>query len=211
MKKSIGLFILCCALALAGCAAYPVVQVAGGALTGYDAVTLADEHLPRENIAGGELTAKQDNMLQRRLRERLRMYHIRTISGHVVNGQAYLVGQVNERADADKAVEVAKSIAGLTTINCKFYPMTSVGENRNDTALLKEAVSRLSMSKRLESADLRVQVIRGNAILVGSCSDWHQKTAAEAMVAEIGGVTDVVNYVVVKNPEVTGQEKSEIQ
>lgn len=185
---------------LAGCAVYPAVQVAGGAMTGYDAVQLADEYLPRNSVKGGELCGDTDKMLERRLRERLKMYNMPMVSAHVVNREAYLVGQFLNRKRADKAVEVASSVQGIKVINCKFFPTTSPREAQNDSRLLAQVSQQLGSSARLNNADLRVEVIRGNAILIGSAGTWEQKTAAVAIVSEVGGIKDVVDYIVVKEP-----------
>jgi len=182
---------------LTGCAVYPVVQVAGGAMTGYDAVQIADEYLPRTSIKGGELNACTDKMLERRLRERLKMYNMPMVSAHVVNREAFLVGQFLNRKRADQAVEVASSIQGLKVINCKFYPVASPREAQNDHRLLAKVSKQLGSSSRLNDADLRVEVIRGNAILIGSAGTWEQKTAAVAIVSEVGGIKDVIDYIVV--------------
>jgi osmotically-inducible protein OsmY len=182
-------------LALAGCAVYPVVQVAGGAMTGYDAVVMADDYIPRGRVEGGELCANTDKMLERRLRERLRNDGAGVVSAHVVARHAYLIGQLDGRANADAAVRTAKTVEGLRLITCKFYPRVTPVEARNDAVLLHAVSTRLGQTPRLNNADLRVEVIRGNAIIVGSAADSGQKTAALAIAAEVGGIVDVVDYI----------------
>lgn len=195
---------------LTGCAVYPAVQVAGGAMTGYDAVQIADEYLPRSSVKGGQLSTCTDKMLERRLRERLKMYNMGMVSAHVIDRQAFLVGQFLNRTRADKAVEVASSIEGLKVINCKFYPVASPREAQNDTRLLAKVSTQLGNSSRLNDADLRVEVIRGNAILIGSAGSWEQKTAALAIVAEVGGIKDVVDYIVVRQNTVVDPEGEKV-
>lgn len=194
------IFILAALAAMTGCALYPAVQVAGGAMTGYDAAIIADEYLPRESVEGGERGHTADSMLERRMRERLRMNGLTTVSAHVIDRQAYLVGQFPNRAEADKSIKVASSVHGITAINCKFFPMASPREAQNDTRLLSKLVKRLGETKRLNNADLRVEVIRSNAIIVGSTPDYAQKTAALAVASEVGGIHEVVDYIVVKSP-----------
>jgi len=195
---------------LAGCAIYPAVQVAGGAMTGYDAVQLADDYMPRSSIQGGELSACTDKMLERRLRERLKMGNMPMVSAHVIDRQAYLIGQFLDRSRANEAVEIASSIQGLKVINCKFYPIGSPRESKADHQLLAKVSQQLGSSSRLNDADLRVEVIRGNAILIGSAGSWEQKTAAVAIVSEVGGIKDVVDYIVVKQETVPAPDGEKV-
>ncbi|WP_272700479.1 BON domain-containing protein [Desulfovibrio sp. Fe33] len=188
---------------LAGCALYPAVQVAGGAMTGYDAVVMADEYLPRDNVDGGSLRIVRDVQTERRLRERLELNGLH-LSAHVFNGKAYLVGQVQSRNVADYAIRTAATVDGVKTITCKFYPAapprTAARDAARDELLLKELRGRFDETKRLEGADLRVEVIRGHAVLIGSARDYHQKTAALAIASEVNGLADVVDYITVNTP-----------
>lgn len=195
---------------LTGCALYPAVQVAGGAMTGYDAVQLADEYMPRNSVKGGQLSACTDKMLERRLRERLKMGNMPMVSAHVIDRQAYLVGQFLNHSRADEAVEIASSIQGLKVINCKFYSVGSPREAKTDNRLLAIVSQQLGSSSRLNDADLRVEVIRGNAILIGSAGSWEQKTAAVAIVSEVSGIKDVVDYIVVKQEAAPTPEGKEV-
>lgn len=209
MKDSLRhiILVLGLALSLSGCAVYPAVQVAGGAMTGYDAAVLADEYLPRESVKGGELACTTDTMLQRRMRERLSMNQLSMVSAHVIEKNAYLVGQFSQRAEADRAIAIATSVKGIKVVNVKFYPLAAPRDLRNDTKLLAKVAKRLAETKRLKDADLRVEVIQGNAILIGSAGDYSQKTAALAIASEVSGVKDVVDYIVVRQqPEAEGKK-----
>ena len=130
----------------------------------------------------------------------------RSVSAHVIDANAYLVGQFPDRALADSAIDTAKSVQGLKTITCKFYPATNVHQAGVDAQLLKILATRLAETKRLEHADLRVEVIRGNAILIGETANYEQKTAAVAIASEVGGIKDVVDYIIV-----TPQEPPEVE
>ncbi len=187
-----------CAIIISGCAIMPAVRVAGGAMTGYDAVLLADDYLPRENVDGVDLACTTDQMLERRLRERLRMNNLPMVSAHVIDRHAYLVGQFLNRSRADKAVEVAIGIQGLTAIHCKFYPTDSPVQAHSDRRLRTEIIRELDQSPHLKDTDWRVAVIQGNAILIGATKTDGQKTAALAIAAEVGGVHDVIDYITVR-------------
>jgi osmotically-inducible protein OsmY len=188
---------------LAGCALYPAVQVAGGAMTGYDAAVMADEYLPRDNVDGGSLHIVRDVQVERRLRERLELNGIH-ISAHVFGGRAYLVGQMQSRNQADYAIRTAATVEGVKIITCKFYPAapsrTAARDAARDELLLKELRGRLTETRRLEGADLRVEVIRSHAVLIGNAKDYHQKTAALAIASEVNGLSDVVDYITVPAP-----------
>ncbi|MBI9078699.1 MAG: BON domain-containing protein [Pseudodesulfovibrio sp.] len=202
------LFTILTILALSGCALYPAVQMAGGAMSGYDAVVIADDFLPRGHVAGGARSLNSDKMLERRLRERLRMQGM-IVSAHVIDANAYLVGQFPDRAFADTAVDTARTVQGLKTITCKFYPATTARQAGTDAHLLNLLVVRLGETKRLRNADLRVEVIQCNAILIGETADYEQKTAAVAIASEVGGIEDVVDYISVtpkESPAATGDK-----
>lgn len=188
---------------LAGCALYPAVQVAGGAMTGYDAAKLADEYLPRDNVEGGSVNVVPDAQMQRRLRERLELNDIH-LSAHVIDARAYLIGQVADRNQADYAVRTAATVEGIRTITCKFYPRATADDAVRDAArdelLLKEVTGRFGETDRLAGADLRVEMIRCHAILVGRACNYGQKTAALAIAAEVNGVAEVVDYITVPEP-----------
>ncbi|WP_338669911.1 BON domain-containing protein [Pseudodesulfovibrio methanolicus] len=191
---------------LSGCALYPAVQVAGGAMTGYDAVVTADKFLPRDNVEGGSLCIVRDAQMERRLRERLELNNIR-LSAHVIDAKAYLVGQVESRNQADYAVRTAATVEGIKTITCKFYPIAPARQAARDAArdelLGKELSERFGETKRLDGSDLRVEVIRSHAILIGRARDYSQKTAALAIAEEVNGLADVVDYISVNQPDET--------
>ncbi|MEF2229585.1 MAG: BON domain-containing protein [Pseudodesulfovibrio sp.] len=197
---ALALTLVLCA-SLCGCAVYPAVQVAGGAMTGYDAAVLADDVIPRKSVDGGALCADQDRMLERRLRERLALNGLGTISAHVIEQRAYLVGCTPDRKHADLAVKTAQSVSGLRTVTVKFYPLPTQAQSRDDLRLTRDLTKRLAGTVRLKRADLRVSVIGGNAILVGRAEDYSQKTAALAIAQEMGGIRGVVDYIAVPAPQ----------
>ncbi|WP_319542647.1 BON domain-containing protein [uncultured Pseudodesulfovibrio sp.] len=189
----------------AGCAVYPAVQIAGGAMTGYDAAMLADEYIPREHVEGGGLSVNQDKMLQRRLRERLELNGM-TVSAHVIDAKAYLIGQIADRSRADYAIKTASTVQGIKTITCKFYPPTTRREARKDQRIHAELSEQLQKTLRLRGADLRVEVIRSQAIIIGKAQNYSQKTAAVAIASEIGDITQVIDYIAVDAPTAEGDE-----
>nr|WP_321256024.1 BON domain-containing protein [uncultured Pseudodesulfovibrio sp.] len=204
-KKTLFILFAILVASTTGCAVYPAVQVAGGAMTGYDAAMLADEYIPRGHVEGGGLTVNQDKMLQRRLRERLRINGM-NVSAHVINAKAYLVGQISDRARADYAIQTASTVQGIKTITCKFYPLTTRREARKDQRIHAELAEQFKKTLRLRGADLRVEVIRSQAILLGKAQNYSQKTAAVAIASEIGDITQVIDYIAVDEPVAEGDE-----
>jgi len=184
---------------LAGCAIYPAVQIAGAAMTGYDAVHLADDHLPRDGVSNDGRGVGGDVMLERRLRERLALNGLTTVSANVINGQAYLVGRLPGRAEADKTVKVASQVKGLTAINCKFFPTPDQKRAAMDAAILADLGNRFGERKDLENSILRLDVISGNAVVVGKAWTFDQKNAIMKLASSTRGVLNVVDYVSVKN------------
>jgi len=184
---------------LSGCAAYPVVQVAGGAMTGYDAAMLADEYLPRNHVEGGELCFERDKVLERRLRERLDLNKM-TVSAHVIDGKAYLIGPVKDRNHADYAIETAATVDGIKTITCKFYRPPSNRQARKDEEIFRELTGRLDSNSRLQATDLRVEIVRRDAIIIGRTVDYGQKAEALAIASEIGDIKNVIDYISVTEP-----------
>ena len=195
------LFALAAAAILVGCAAYPAVQVAGHAMTGYDAAILVDEYLPRKNVQGGERCATDaDRVLQRRLRERLKLRNHTTLTAHVIDSNAYLVGPVQSRAQADHAIKTAATVQGLRTITCKFYHAPTDEQAREGATLHARLTDRLKATDWLADVDLRVVTVGTNAILIGKTEDFRQKSEALAIAGEVGGLTEVVDYIAVREP-----------
>jgi len=204
-KKALYILFVVLIASTTGCAVYPAVQVAGGAMTGYDAAMLADEYIPREHVEGGGLTVNQDKMLQRRLRERLQLNGM-TVSAHVIDSKAYLIGQVSDRSRADYAIQTASTVHGIKAITCKFYPLTTRREARKDQRLHAELTEQFKKTLRLRGADLRIEIIRSQAILLGKAQNYSQKTAAVAIASEIGDITQVIDYIAVEAPIAEGDE-----
>lgn len=188
---------------LSGCAIYPAVQIAGAAMTGYDAVHLADDHLPRDGVGAGGRGVGGDIMLERRLRERLALNGLTSVSANVIDGQAYLVGRLPGRAEADRTVKVASQVQGLTTINCKFFPIPDNQRAAKDTAILSDLGKRIGGRDDLSNAVLRLDVISGNAVIVGKAWTFDQKNAILKLASSTGGVLNVVDYMVVENQPTT--------
>ncbi|MBG0790882.1 MAG: BON domain-containing protein [Desulfovibrionaceae bacterium] len=195
------LFVLAAAAILAGCAVYPAVQVAGHAMTGYDAAILVDEYLPRTNVTGGKLTAADtDRILQRRLRERLRFRNHTGLTAHVIDANAYLVGQVQGRNQADQAIRTAATVQGLKTITCKFYNAPTDHQTREGATLHARLITLLKRTDWLPEVDLRVVTVGTNVVLIGKTEDFRQKSEALAIASEVGGLTEVVDYISVRDP-----------
>jgi osmotically-inducible protein OsmY len=195
------LLLLATTAILVGCAVYPAVQVAGHAMTGYDAAVLVDDYLPRKNIEGGEQCALDlDRMLERRLRERLRLNCRQPVAAHVIDANAYLVGSVRNRAQADYAIRTAATVQGLKTITCKFYHAPTTDQTLEGATLHEELVSRLKETGWLESVDLRVETVGTNAVFIGKTEDYRQKTQALAIASEVNGLTEIIDYISVKAP-----------
>lgn len=195
------LFALAAGALLAGCAALPAVQVAGHAMTGYDAAIMVDDYLPRKAVSGGERTApNNDRMLERRLRERLKAYCGHPVAAHVIDAKAYLVGPVNNRGEADQAIRTAATVQGLRTITCKFYHTPTRTQVNEAMVLRHELNTRLRETGWLDRVDLRVELVGTNAVFIGRTADYRQKAQALAIAAEVGGLTDVVDYISVRTP-----------
>jgi len=188
---------------LTGCALYPAVQVAGAAMTGYDAVNLAQEHIPRDSVEGGNATQCPDAALERRLRERLNLSGQNSVAAHVVAGQAYMVGRMPDREAADKAVQIASTVQGLTVIHCKFFPIPTPRQNKSDTRALRSLKKHMDAIPNLRGADLYLDVISGNAILVGKAWTWDQKNAVLKAASSTRGIKAVVDYIVVNEQPAT--------
>ena len=195
------LLVMTAAAILAGCAVYPAVQVAGHAMTGYDAAILVDEYLPRKSVDGGERsTMNQDRMLERRLKERLILYRHDTVAAHVIDSNAYLVGPVQSRKQADHAIRTAATVDGLRTITCKFYHAPTTAQADYGAALHAELMNRLKETGWLEDVDLRVEIVGTNAVLIGKTEDFRQKTEALAIASEVDGLTEIIDYISVREP-----------
>ncbi|SOB59826.1 Transport-associated protein [Pseudodesulfovibrio profundus] len=193
------IIIMLLGLLTGGCALYPAVQVAGGAMTGYDAAIIADDYLPRSSVIGGELHAKTDVTLERRLRERLDLNGIKDLKVHVIDCRAYLVGEVADRATADYAIQTAATVQGVKTIRCKFFPKSAFRKNTSDDKRLSQELATMyKRSKALQREDLRVEVVQRNAILIGLTDTGIERARAVAMAHEVGELASITDYIEVR-------------
>jgi osmotically-inducible protein OsmY len=188
---------------LTGCALYPAVQVAGAAMTGYDAVNLAQEHIPRNSVEGGNANQCQDAALERRLRERLTLSGQNSVAAHVIDGQAYIVGRMPNREAADKAVQIASTVQGIAVIHCKFFPTPTPRQNKNDSRALHSLKKHIDAIPNLQGADLFLDVISGNAILIGKAWTWDQKNMVLKAASSTRGIKAIVDYIVVNGQPAT--------
>lgn len=185
---------------LPACAAYPVVQVAGGAMTAYDAVIWAEGNIPADSIDPNCRYALPDKVLERRLNERLQLNAIRSARGYVFDGHAYLVGSFATRSAADHAVNVASGVDGLQVITVKFYPADH--DTPGEDIRLAQAISEeFSRTGAVGTSRIRAAVVAGNAIVMGVAKTPADKLAALNVVRNTQGIAEVVDYVKITQPE----------
>ena len=178
-----------------GCALYPAVQVVGGLKSGYDAAVFVDEMVPKDRLANDCAVPTRDDVLQRRLTERLQIRKVANAKAYVFNGHVYLLGTAESKDQARKAIAVAKSVKGIKGITSRFYTTPPPHVLTEDTHLTRLAQGRIGPVRKACNDKLQVVVVTKNAVVMGVAPSEQTKLKALQAALATPGVNHVVDYV----------------
>ncbi|WP_187170601.1 BON domain-containing protein [Salidesulfovibrio onnuriiensis] len=182
---------------LCACAAAPVVQVAGYGMTGYDAAMLADDYLPRERVEFNKPMACSDAVIERRMDERLLIKGYPELSPYSFGGHVYLVGEVLDRPNGQRATEIARSVLGIKSLTTHFFPVSDLSDVSTDRQLTTTLSQRFKKDTTLGTSPLRIAVVQRTAVVMGPAATPELKRHALNTARTTPGIQRVVDYVVV--------------
>lgn len=111
-----------------------------------------------------------------------------------VDGKAYLVGRVADRNFQVYAVQAAREVKGVTMVTVVFKKNAATEDKDKEVAArVREA---LAADADLGSLGLEVEVLDGEAVLLGKVSNARLKKQAKALVEDVDGVKRVNSLLV---------------
>jgi osmotically-inducible protein OsmY len=188
------LTVLLCLLALCagGCAAWPVLMVgdvlsvAESGKTGFDMATGLNSRLSLSQDTSADAQAEA------RLRARLHAQGgmLAQATPHVTQGRAYIVGAYTNPKDLERARLATRNIKGVReTTLCLF--LAGSGRQSVTDGELRDNILRMS---GVRTREVRVQVVEGNAVLLGSVRSTAELQRLDDS-AHDAGAASVRNYV----------------
>jgi len=194
LVRKLCLTTLLCLLALcvSGCAAWPILAVG-------DVLSVAEAGKTGIDMAAG-INSRQslsqdtspDAQTEARLRARLHAQggSLARATPHVTQGRAYVVGTYAHPRELERARNATNGVKGVRELTLCLFPEGS-GRQAVSDGELRDNILRMS---GVRTRDVRVQVVEGHAVLLGSV-----RTTAErerlADSAHYAGATSVRNYV----------------
>lgn len=180
-------------LACAGCAGSPlpilaaldVLNAAETAKTGYDIAAGLNARQPIESHP------TRDDQAEARLRALLEAQGgtLAQSTPHVIEGHAYIVGLYDTQADRERAARLALGVPGIRRATLCLFP-SSGPRAANSDGELRDIILRLS---GVRTREVRVRVVQGNAVLLGSVRNQAERDRLIAS-AKSAGALSVQNH-----------------
>lgn len=186
---------LLCLVALCanGCAALPLLAVG-------DVLSVAEAGKTGLDMAAG-LNARQklsqddspDAQAEARLRARLQAQggSLAQATPHVTQGRAYVVGVYASLKELERARSATQGVKGVRETTLCLFPAGSGRQSVSDSEL-RDTILRMS---GVRTREVRVQVVEGNAVLLGSVRTTAERNRLGDC-ARSAGVASVRNYLV---------------
>lgn len=115
-------------------------------------------------------------------------------------GHVYILGEYESRFQANRAVEIAKSVEGVKTVTTYFIPKRNedscgLTDNMDIEAKLRQ---KLVKDDSIWSTNIDSEVIQCTIILLGIVGTEHEKELALNHAMSIPGVREVKSYIKVR-------------
>ncbi len=193
MRKLCLTALLCLsALFAGGCAVLPLLAVG-------DVLSVAEAGKTGLDMAAG-INSRQsliqdtsaDAQTEARLRARLNALggSLAQATTHVTQGRAYVVGSYSTPRDLERARNATRGIKGVHELTLCLFQAGSGTQEVNDGEL-RDNILRMS---GVRTREVRVQVVEGNAVLLGRVHSAAERTLLDDS-ARSAGAASVRNYV----------------
>ncbi|HJT19860.1 MAG TPA: BON domain-containing protein [Nitrospira sp.] len=123
-----------------------------------------------------------------------------TLSTYAFMSRGYVVGQVDNREQAEAVLRTARLVPGLRSVDGYLL----IKESASSDSAIKTAASDLALKAQIESAvalapgvvrsRVHIEVLNGSVLLLGVVSGDQERRNAEAAAAEVNGVRDVTDW-----------------
>jgi osmotically-inducible protein OsmY len=184
MTRILPAFALLAALALSACGAPPGVStVARLATEDRTAAQITEDN--RILIAFNRAVAGESGAL------------FRDVSTDVYLGRMMLTGAVAQGAQKTRAVQIARTIEGVTQVvdELQVTSQGGIGATATDLVIEQKIGAKLLGESGVKSVNFRWRAVNGTAYLFGRAHSQAELDKALALTREIEGVRRVVNHV----------------
>jgi len=189
MKQYLTLLGLCLLLASTGCA--PAV-IGAGAAGGYSVGT--DERSIGRQWDDAAITSKIKTELIADPVVKARKIDVDTSGGNVM-----LTGVVQTHREADRAVEIARTVPGVKTVKNNLQIGTkTMGQHVDDKIIISKIKASLIREPNIRSLNIDVDVNRGVVTLTGMVKTQEQKNRVIEIARGTAGTVDIVDNIKVK-------------
>ena len=120
------------------------------------------------------------------------------INVEVYKGRVQLAGFVGSASAKQLAVDVAKSVAGVTSVSdgmVIFEETRSAGETVDDGVIASKVKTSITQAATGKALDINVEVRKGNVILSGFVPSAELKAKAGDLASSVTGVINVYNNI----------------
>lgn len=114
---------------------------------------------------------------------------------YVRDGVAHVRGRVVNRAALERALEAARHVAGIRAIRNELVIMADPSSQDPNEALMGRVIQALREDPRINPSQITPLVADGVVILTGQVDSIEDYNAAMEVVAQVPGVTNVVNEI----------------
>ena len=125
-----------------------------------------------------------------------------SITPHVYMGHAYLVGFVDGEAQRQQAIEAARSVEGVRSLDTYLPEKPASGSPKiDDIALEANVKSALALDRDQPVTRIDLEVLAGHVVLLGVVSSPEAVQAVAADTARVSGVSGVTNFLLLPEAE----------
>jgi hyperosmotically inducible protein len=118
------------------------------------------------------------------------------VSAYCYNGHVYLVGEYDSAKQKEKAVEIAKGVEGVKSVQTYILP-----KKKDDTCGISDSLriraevnAKLIADKEIWSTNIDIKVVQCNVILLGIVKSEKEIKKAIAHAGGVEGVRSVTSY-----------------
>jgi len=115
-------------------------------------------------------------------------------------GQVYLIGEYESRSQVDRAVEIARGVAGVRTVTTYMLPKQAEDHcgTTDNLEIYTRVKHKLISDDDIWSTNIDIKVVQCNVILLGLVGSNAEQAKAIAHASSVPGVRKVRSYIKVK-------------
>jgi len=123
------------------------------------------------------------------------------ISVYCFKGTVFLVGLIEQDAQKDRVIQLAKGVDGVKSIETYILHKgedRSIGKSVDDVVITAKVKAKLIGDKKMKSTQVEVKTIKGHVVLLGIISTKKEIKKAIAYAKQVEGVQKVKSFMMRK-------------